>query len=609
LGGIALHLPSLVVASSPNACRAEDALVDFFGEPVNNEIEWDFASPDEVESSSATLAAELTAYCRRFDVMTTIPGGTEKALVDAILNAINANFVACILVSKQNNSVSSYAARGCLALSQDRFPVAGLRQLLGIEPDDGPVTPPSRWILNAEQMDGLVFMGEPNRFEQAFVSTVPIWEQESIAILFVGFKKEREETTNTIEFLDAMLNVASLAMQKAVSGQCIKSEHERVVRAKQEWQSSVDVLNQMICLVDASGNVVRANRAVEQFGLGKVTDIRGQFIWNLLTRLDVATAQRERASVSEWCSQLRKNWTTHWQTAVDCGGVEWVLSSCVGENLYCVALNLVNMSTPYSKGVEPHAVVVVDDLSRSLTYRNRVHDDSGTTTEPIEGQFEESTTPGWPQLLSDELLDAQEEERSRVAMELHDGIGQMLTMMKLQCDCVIEELNNSHLLCDPVSRVRGLRESLANSIEEVRRVSRNLRPPMLDDLGIGPTLRWFFRECEKANPELELSVTIDIDEEKLYPDLETEIFRITQEAINNIAKHAGASKAQYGLTVRGSEVLLVIEDNGVGFDATELQAEGSGFRNMRTRVVRSGGHFAVESSPNAGVKIAADWLF
>ena len=561
----------------------------------------------EHRSPAPNFSDELTSYCRSINDQTT-PEATEKTLVDAIFRTVETDFVAYMGLSQRHDAVNFYTARGCLALGQETFPVADLRRLLQIAPEDERVAGPMSRVLSGSDLDQLVFLGESDRFAQAMVLILPA-PGEQVSLLFVGFRAARVHTEGTLEFLDAMLHVADVARRKDASHQRFKSEHERVSRAKREWQCSVDVLNQLICLVDRSGRVVRANRAVEQLGLGKVTDVHGSLIWDLLMQLDEPTDDGGHAgsAISDWCSQVRENWAVHWESALN-GGVEWVVRSASGEPLYGIAINLVDMSTRYSEGVETHAVLVVDDISKSPVRIERFRDDGVASSALVERQENTVDRPDrLEEILSDELINAQEEERSRVAIELHDGIGQMLTMMKLQCDCVLEDLNNSRVLCDPASRIKMLRKSLADAIDEVRRVSMNLRPPMLDDLGIAPTLRWFFRECQKSNPTFELSASIEIDEDILNPELETEIFRITQESINNIAKHAGATSVKYMLRAKGDEVSLTIEDDGVGFETSELTANGAGLRNMLTRVARSGGQFSLDAAQGEGVKICVDW--
>jgi signal transduction histidine kinase len=341
---------------------------------------------------------------------------------------------------------------------------------------------------------------------------------------------------------------------------------------------------------------------------GGVADVRGNYIWELLALLDKQGGEDRGHSLANWCSQVRDDWLTHWQNAADHDGVEWLIQSPTLDPLYCIHMNLVNLGTSTSHGVEAHAVILVDDMSNSLDRRTKPISFSTATAVEHSGQG------NGPNLIrrdneesSGELLDAQERERTRIALELHDGIGQMMTIMKLQCDCILQELDDTHLPSGHVKRLGDLRESMAGAIEEVRRIGINLRPPMLDDLGIGPTLRWFFNECAKSDPGFKISAQIDIDENLLSSELETDIFRITQEATNNVVKHAHASNLQYSLQTQGDQVKLAIIDDGDGFAAGQSKLDGAGIRNLIKRVAMRGGQLDLVAVPVKGVELRACW--
>jgi PAS domain S-box-containing protein len=207
------------------------------------------------------------------------------------------------------------------------------------------------------------------------------------------------------------------------------------------------------------------------------------------------------------------------------------------------------------------------------------------------------------QTLSRRLVEAQETERRQVARELHDEIGQLLTGLKLTLEM------STRLPADAVRASLGEAQALVNElIERVDELSLNLRPAMLDDLGLLPALLWHF---ERYTVQTHVRVTlkyIGLEGRRLPSEVETAAYRIVQEALTNVARHAGVSE----VTVRvwtGQDTLSVqIEDQGIGFDPEVALAAGTstGLAGMRERAVLLGGKLTIESAPGAGTCLTAE---
>ena len=140
----------------------------------------------------------------------------------------------------------------------------------------------------------------------------------------------------------------------------------------------------------------------------------------------------------------------------------------------------------------------------------------------------------------------------------------------------------------------------------------NLRPSMLDDLGILATVKWFCRQFESTYSKIRVKQNINIDEHDVPDSLKTVIFRVLQEGLNNIAKHSGTELVFLSLLKRDLAIKLMIRDYGQGFDLSKLQspdgtARGLGLKNMRERAELSGGSFMIESSQGQGTTIRASW--
>jgi signal transduction histidine kinase len=208
--------------------------------------------------------------------------------------------------------------------------------------------------------------------------------------------------------------------------------------------------------------------------------------------------------------------------------------------------------------------------------------------------------------LSVRLLRVQDDERRRIARDLHDSTGQTLTALKLELAGIEREL---------AARNPQLARRLASSIETARQISDELRtisyllhPPLLEELGLGSALRWYVDGFEKRsgiNVQLELS-----GEGRLAPEMETTLFRVVQECLINIHRHSGSATASIRLSQPDGQIILEVEDEGRGISAEELSGIASGaplgvgLRGMRERIKDFGGELEI-LSPGRGTKVRA----
>jgi len=212
--------------------------------------------------------------------------------------------------------------------------------------------------------------------------------------------------------------------------------------------------------------------------------------------------------------------------------------------------------------------------------------------------------------LSARLLAAQENERQRVARELHDSIGQSLSAIKF----MVERALDGDGTGDHGPRLTALRSAvpvIQASVEEVRRISMALRPSTLDDLGLMATLAWFSREFQATYPHIQVERVMEVEESEIPEPLKTTIFRIVQEAMNNAAKHSQASRITVALRILFGSLQLVVADNGVGFKPgaprREDAAGGFGLAFMRERAELFGGALVLTSGIGLGTEITAQW--
>jgi signal transduction histidine kinase len=205
--------------------------------------------------------------------------------------------------------------------------------------------------------------------------------------------------------------------------------------------------------------------------------------------------------------------------------------------------------------------------------------------------------------LSAKLVEAQETERRAIARELHDEIGQVLTAVSTDLQAVQHSRK-------PETRATRLKDSIAlvdDALTRVRDLALDLRPALLDDLGLVAALEWYIeRQAERSG--FEPGFIVDPPEMRLDPNLETTIFRVAQIALANVARYAQAKHVEVELHRRDSMLEMVIQDDGVGFDvpsalARAAQGESMGLLNMQERVRLAHGKLEIDSTPGHGTVI------
>jgi signal transduction histidine kinase len=200
------------------------------------------------------------------------------------------------------------------------------------------------------------------------------------------------------------------------------------------------------------------------------------------------------------------------------------------------------------------------------------------------------------------VVEAQEVERARLARELHDETGQALTSILLGLKSLEERVETD----DGGAGFAELRELVVATLQAVRRLAVELRPAALDDFGLVPALERL-RDSVSEQSQISVDVQSDLDDrQRLPPETETSLYRIVQEALTNVLKHADATRVTVRLRLHERFVELVVQDDGGGFDPNVVRDGGLGLAGMRERVALLGGRMAVESSDGAGTMLRAE---
>lgn len=202
------------------------------------------------------------------------------------------------------------------------------------------------------------------------------------------------------------------------------------------------------------------------------------------------------------------------------------------------------------------------------------------------------------------ILEGQEEERNRLAMDIHDGIGQLLTSLKFQIESINLKKDEEAAI-----KLREIEKLTSKVMKEVRRVTFNLKPTVLGDYGLQAGLKVFIREISKLT-NIELNYAVEGDTNHRLPQkTENNIFRIVQEAINNAIKYADTKRIDVILVQSDAEIVITVKDDGKGFDEKMVEARsvniesGRGFFNMYERTEYINGHLDVKSAPGQGTLV------
>jgi signal transduction histidine kinase len=315
--------------------------------------------------------------------------------------------------------------------------------------------------------------------------------------------------------------------------------------------------------------------------------------------------------------RFNKLWKTAWSSLSLKDAVEWEIDDLVLGKL--LRLNLAR--PPTAKHIDKdrrrrYALLTITDITRhrreyeSLVKRERellklLRDRDIDPADPADNESGDRS-------IGRRAVLAQELERKRIAAELHDSIAQSAGVIKYQIEANIERLSRADPSLD-LAPFQSVVELTRDLVDEIRRISSNLTPTMLDDFGLCVALEGLCTEMQSGDCQFRPTCKSCVDEAGLPDIVRFAVYRIAQEALGNIARHASASCAQLKVTMSDGELQLEISDDGVGFASDKMQESardgrsGHGLGNMRERVVATDGDFSIESAPGSGTTIRAAW--
>jgi hypothetical protein len=454
---------------------------------------------------------------------------------------------------------------------------------------------------------------------EAICAAVPDVAQSNYVFLFLVPPSVLEPTVRRAA-VDAVRRLISAGISISAGDSERAVTISRVYNAKVEWENTADAVDAIIAVLDHRKRVVRANRAVERWVGTPVRDAIGRDLHALLhgtcTRATCLLRQSIDAAVENLSDESRSTFELY--------------DDSLGRDLQIEFRPASSGNDGWSDIFEPPriACVIYDQSAlraaeRELTVLNqsleeRVRErtmelseaNSALKDEIIKRRESELSlvrSQGELADLSNQLVDAQELERKRIAQDLHDSVGQSLTAIKysLENAQVLMERERSteaaKLLETGARRVRDV-------LIDVRNISMNLRPAVLDDLGAASAVRYLCREWNEIYSGVSLTTEIAVDDSQIPDTLGTDVFRSVQELLNNVARHAHAARVRVELALKDDRLSVVVSDDGDGFDANRSPRSGAmresrGLRGLRERTERLGGFYGIESSPGRGTAV------
>ena len=301
-------------------------------------------------------------------------------------------------------------------------------------------------------------------------------------------------------------------------------------------------------------------------------------------------------------------WVTSEHIAESAGGIHWGIAGglIVAGLGVVIAINFVAMRIAV-RPIQTLAAVmerVGQGAYHTRAAKHRVSDSQIERAIDAFNRMAQSLEEQREQLvrLRSQVLAAEDEERKRVARELHDDTGQALTTILVG----LRGLEGARGRRDLLVRVRTLREVVTDAMQGVRRLARALRPAVLDDLGLAPAIASLVQDL-REHTEIAAEFQADGFDERLSPQTEVVLYRLAQEALTNVARHAQAHRVLVCLARDGQLVRLSVEDDGVGFDAASRWTSGGlGLFGMQERLSLVGGSLRIDSRPGKGTRIVAE---
>lgn len=398
-----------------------------------------------------------------------------------------------------------------------------------------------------------------------------------------------------------------------------RKQQSAIARAKREWQCIADALPQLLCLMDRSGRTLRSNLVVERWGIANVRDVLDMDLHRMLHRNCAEAPCRLRDSLETSWSELTTNPESEFE----------IVDPTLGRAIKVELKLMPDSGQGADSASDNYAMCIISDVTqlrlaqegqRVLTQEleSRVQDRTRELSNAVRGlrsevarreRAENSLRTSRNELshLSHQLMKAQENERKRIAQDLHDAVGQSLSAIKYSLERATLMLKTPRL-GSPLKVLNKTVEHVQITIDEVRTISENLRPALLDGLGAVSAIRWLCREWSEVFCNTAVDINLHVTDADIQEPLGTTLFRSVQESLNNVAQHSKATRVSISVAREPGCLCMQISDNGVGFepDGAALR-RGHGLTGLRERAANTGGEFFLTAYPGGGTQLTMLW--
>lgn len=453
---------------------------------------------------------------------------------------------------------------------------------------------------------------------QAFCAAVPDAGGSLYGLMFVAraAPAEAEAREAAVEITRRLL-----AASAAIRGYGRARTLAAIYRAKLEWEHTADSLPEIVGLLDARWRVVRVSRAVERWQLGPVRGAIGCTLHALLHQSCSGEDCLLSASLTAAIGELRRVPRASFEIADPVSSLDLSVS--------------LNADTVQGRGGHrgrsPRIVFIVTDVTSLRSAERELRSLNRTLEERVAERTQELVATNGSlrgevgrrreaekllrrstrdlEALSERLMTAQEAERKRIAQEMHDSVGQTLSAIKysLERAQLLVGREDTEEASDVVEvAIRRVQQLM----EEVRTISMNLRPAMLDDLGAASAVRGLCRDWQDVYRGIDVETDIGVLDTDIPPVLVTHVFRAVQESLNNVARHAAAQRVRVSMRITEGVLEVAIRDDGAGFtiDSDWSPALGArGLMGLRERAARTGGCCEVSSALGQGTIVQLKW--
>jgi signal transduction histidine kinase len=459
---------------------------------------------------------------------------------------------------------------------------------------------------------------EPQEHMQSLCGAIQLESSTRYALMLIA-PRAPEHTAARMAALDAARKV--LAAVHSRNGDKRQQTLAAIYRAKLEWELSVDALPEIVGLLDSSLKVVRISRAIERWHLGTVGLAIGRGLHALLhpncqvkecallAQLRIATDKLRFGSAASFeltDAPLSRDLIVALTPPLHGNSRDGMQRA--PRTVFTVAdVTVLRRAEREINKLNQNLEARVAERTDELVAANRTLLSEVRRRRAAERSLRRSMRD--LEALSERLMTAQEAERKRISQDLHDSVGQNLSAIKYSLERA-QVLTRRGAPDEAGKVVDAMVVRVQSLLDEVRAISMNLRPAVLDDLGAASAVRGLCRGWQDVYHGIDIDLDIGVKDADIPEILVTNVYRAVQESLNNVARHAGASHVEVSMRILSGVLTVKVCDDGIGFTVGEGAAatEGTrGLRGLKERAESTGGRFDVLSAPGKGTTIRLEW--